>query len=96
MRITSITRRPSSGFEAALPTLEPGPRAAAKTAVGVIAGVVMSVTVIGCGVDQSHDKAKPVTQTVRPDHATRSPAGLPGDRGHGAEPRCRDQIACPK
>ena len=65
-----------------------------KTTIGIIAAAVMSFTVVGCGADQTIDKAKPVTQTIHPDQAARPPAGQV-DRGkQGAGPRCRDPEVC--
>ncbi len=65
-----------------------------KTTTGTFAAVVMSVALAACGADQSNDKTKSVNQTVRPDKATRSPAGQTGAQERSAEPRCRDHVVC--
>lgn len=64
-----------------------------NTVTAVVAAVVLSITAVGCGAEQSksNDRAKPVTQTVQPD--PRPPAGS-GDGTRRIVPVCRDHIVC--
>jgi hypothetical protein len=57
-----------------------------KTTIGIITAAVMSVTVIGCGADESADQVTTVDRKVQPDRATRSPAGGPGSWDKDAPP----------